>query len=641
MHIKQKFKKTYKKFRQTRLYTKISIIAGILMLAICLGVFLQTKTVHFSYASQESCTRQLTILPDYSRLSDDNAGFEPRFSDTLSVGNFKMLSFKTCFPAKKVPKEGQKLLNIAPFGSWFGSKTYNLNIPSLPTVSKADPLFQPLPTKRSLVIGLSDSDQVFDYQISANDKTAKCAVSDYNLSCDVQSLGLLSDKVYDIKVSRSFDGKDVDMLVDQSIRTVSATKIVSSSVRQNQVIFEKPKKFTVTFDKKISDIETTLEKIDTNRRTKIKIDQTTDGKIATVIPTQELERDKSYELTVASLVSSDGGGLDVPYVIKFKLSSGPGISSISAGSISSPLTQTITLTLDQAPKAGQDVSDFVTAKGFANSVSSVGNKIYISYANAPLCTDLTVSIKPGLVSSYGIVQTKPWSFTTRTVCYTTSVIGYSRQGRPIMAYYFGSGSQVVLYVGSIHGNEYSTKYLLDEWIDELETNANNIPDNRKLVVVPLLNPDGLARSSRYNAGGVDLNRNFPTEDWQKNVYSPSNQLITGGGGSTSLSEPESKAIANLSTQLRPILTMSFHGSAGYAIANQAAGSAALAAKYAQMTGYNNMTGVSGAFSYPITGTYDDWLREKYGLKSILIELSSNTYSEFSRNKAALWAMAET
>jgi predicted deacylase len=199
---------------------------------------------------------------------------------------------------------------------------------------------------------------------------------------------------------------------------------------------------------------------------------------------------------------------------------------------------------------------------------------------------------------------------------------------------------VVLYVGSIHGNEYSTKYLLDEWIDELETNANNIPDNRKLVVVPLLNPDGLARSSRYNAGGIDLNRNFPTEDWQKNVYSPSNQLITGGGGSTSLSEPESKAIANLSTQLRPILTMSFHGSAGYAIANQAAGSAALAAKYAQMTGYNNMTGVSGAFSYPITGTYDDWLREKYGLKSILIELSSNTYSEFSRNKAALWEMVK-
>jgi len=37
-----------------------------------------------------------------------------------------------------------------------------------------------------------------------------------------------------------------------------------------------------------------------------------------------------------------------------------------------------------------------------------------------------------------------------------------------------------------------------------------------IVIAPLLNPDGFLASSptRVNANGVDLNRNFPTKDWQ-------------------------------------------------------------------------------------------------------------------------------
>ena len=36
-------------------------------------------------------------------------------------------------------------------------------------------------------------------------------------------------------------------------------------------------------------------------------------------------------------------------------------------------------------------------------------------------------------------------------------------------------------------------------------------------VVPILNPDGLLARSRVNANQVDLNRNFPTRDWEKNA----------------------------------------------------------------------------------------------------------------------------
>lgn len=622
------------------LYMRVLIIAGTLVLAICLVVFLQVKSVKFSYATQESCARQLTILPGYNKLSGSKASFDYKYRDVVGIGNFKIVSFRTCFIAKKAPVPGEKLLNLSPFGAWVGTKTYNLKVPNLPVITKDDSLSHPLATMKPLIIGLSKGDKVFDYQLGTNDKSVKCQSVGSGLSCDVEKLGLLNDKLYTIKISRSFNGSIVDTLITKTIKTINATNVVDSSVKQNQVVYNKPKEVTISFDKPVTGVETTLEEVSGDKRTKLKTGQLIKDKTVTLTLGSDLGRDKSYELTVSRLVAVDGSGLNTPYILKFKTSNGPGIASVSAGSIGSPLTQTIVVTFDQPLKSGQNVANYITTSGIQSSVWVEKDKLYVSYKNAPLCTSLNISIKPGLISNYDIVQDKAWSFTTRTICHTTSVIGYSRQGRPIIAYYFGGGSQTVLYIGSIHGNEYSTKYLMDAWIDELESNAGSIPAGRRIVVVPLLNPDGAANSSRYNAAGVDLNRNFPTADWQKDIYSTTNQPVPGGGGATPLSEPESVAIANLSSSLQPILTMSFHGAAGYAIANLATGSEALAAKYSQMTGYRNMTGVTGAFSYPITGTYDDWLREGYGLKSVLIELSSNTYSEFSRNKAALWAMAK-
>jgi predicted deacylase len=182
---------------------------------------------------------------------------------------------------------------------------------------------------------------------------------------------------------------------------------------------------------------------------------------------------------------------------------------------------------------------------------------------------------------------------------------------------------------------------MEAWINELEANARKIPEGRQIVVIPTLNPDGVAANSRYNSAGIDLNRNFQTADWVTDITTPSNQPLPGGGGPSPLSEPESQAIANFTLQIMPRLTMSFHSSASYAIGNQGGDSAALASTYSSMTGYRNMTGNSGAFSYPITGTYDDWIRERCGLASVLVELSSSYSSEFSRNKAALWAMARS
>lgn len=72
-------------------------------------------------------------------------------------------------------------------------------------------------------------------------------------------------------------------------------------------------------------------------------------------------------------------------------------------------------------------------------------------------------------------------------------------------------------------------------------NSLNIPDVLNLWVIPTANPDGLAVAARGNARGVDLNRNFATDDWR----------IVGQGsekysGEAAASEVETRALQHFS-----------------------------------------------------------------------------------------------
>lgn len=72
----------------------------------------------------------------------------------------------------------------------------------------------------------------------------------------------------------------------------------------------------------------------------------------------------------------------------------------------------------------------------------------------------------------------------------------------------------VLLIGGIHGDEYSAVSIVFKWIQTLRRNHSGVFQWR---IAPLSNPDGLLRSKsqRQNHAGVDLNRNFPTPNWEK------------------------------------------------------------------------------------------------------------------------------
>jgi hypothetical protein len=108
-------------------------------------------------------------------------------------------------------------------------------------------------------------------------------------------------------------------------------------------------------------------------------------------------------------------------------------------------------------------------------------------------------------------------------------IGYSVNGRLLLMAKISDHVEEdepepeFMYSSTIHGDETGGFILMLRWIDYLlshygsDTLATQLVDSLELWVCPLANPDGtyhggdksVSGSVRYNANGVDLNRNFP------------------------------------------------------------------------------------------------------------------------------------
>ena len=111
------------------------------------------------------------------------------------------------------------------------------------------------------------------------------------------------------------------------------------------------------------------------------------------------------------------------------------------------------------------------------------------------------------------------------------IVGLSVQGRPIECQVFGGGPDVVLILATIHGDEGAGTPLVGRLSDYL-TRHRNVLDGRRVVLMPVANPDGCAHHTRHNVNGIDLNRNFPAPNFTR----------TDRHGPAPLSEPESRAV---------------------------------------------------------------------------------------------------
>lgn len=253
-----------------------------------------------------------------------------------------------------------------------------------------------------------------------------------------------------------------------------------------------------------------------------------------------------------------------------------------------------------------------------------------------------------------------------SICQRISV-GQSTQGRNLWAVCITDNVGVeedepeFRYISSIHGNETIGVEMCLLLIDYLTDNygadprVTNLVDSVEIWIMPLMNPDGFVAGTRYNARGVDLNRNFPCP------YTSPNNTTDGR-------EVETAAVMNWAFGRAFTLSANFHSGAlvvNYPFDANATGQPVytptpddamfvyVSEQYSVHNPpmWNNPAfphGVTnGADWYVIYGGLQDWSYVYNGCNDVTIELANNTPPAaqipvwWSNNRESMLAYIET
>ena len=176
----------------------------------------------------------------------------------------------------------------------------------------------------------------------------------------------------------------------------------------------------------------------------------------------------------------------------------------------------------------------------------------------------------------------------------------------------GSGDQVALVViGGIYGDEVNTGALVRSLMAKYVSAPELVSHRFTLYFLPTMNPDGWADGTRSNANNIDLNRNWPTDDWQADT-------ARGNGGVAPGSAPEVQAVSRwlldvVKLAVQEVWLLSYHSTytpggsvrPGYTVYDTPGPQAdQLAQRVAQLSGYAYLPIWSS--EHPRTGELIHW-----------------------------------
>lgn len=441
-------------------------------------------------------------------------------------------------------------------------------------------------------------------------------------------------KEYLIDLRFNAEGLSSTDLFGGKFLVVKPLKIVKTSPKQQVQNASKNDAITLKFNKSLKEVYLgSLIKIKPFQEVKYEL---VDEKTVKISAKPKFVTATEYKVVIDKKIEAkDGASLEKNYILKFKTAGPVTVVGSSPNGWGVSLASIMSVTFDQKVDKKSAEASFSSSPNLGGYFTWSGNTMtFVPNNTLALFKNYSFDLAKGIIGPGGEPSNKVFSTNFTTTSERQSRIGTSVKGRAITAYYFGVGAKKILLAGSLHGTESNTKGLLLGWVSFLRANQQLIPKDRTFIVVPSVNPDGVAAQDRFNARGVDLNRNYGTSTWQKTTYW-NGGAIKNGGGSVPFSEPETKALRNLINKESPKITISYHSAAGVVISDGP--SNALRNWYASKTGYTNIAGATNyddVFSYDVTGSLEEWLGEK-GKVVIVVELASAYNSEYLRNLPAL------
>ncbi len=147
---------------------------------------------------------------------------------------------------------------------------------------------------------------------------------------------------------------------------------------------------------------------------------------------------------------------------------------------------------------------------------------------------------------------------------------YSVTGNPLLYQEFGfednnANVPVNLVLCGVHGDEPTGIYQCFHLVRDIIFDNPQAAGKFKLVVAPIINPDGFFMNTRVNVNGVDINRNLPTKDWKRKAHKlwAKKKDPRRYPGKNSGSEVETKMQEFLIDKYRPDKILSFHAPLGF------------------------------------------------------------------------------
>ncbi len=167
---------------------------------------------------------------------------------------------------------------------------------------------------------------------------------------------------------------------------------------------------------------------------------------------------------------------------------------------------------DDASRPAQTLSQPETLTEAAPPISSPGPSASIAKPDPKVVDNCFESLRalPGQTDENAL----------RTACEKVRVLNecQAASGEPIFHYDRPAKittqnplTRRILTLSLVHGDEGPSGSVARLWMERLEA----IEPRNHWRVVPILNPDGLRAKTRTNGRGVDINRNFPTSDWEE------------------------------------------------------------------------------------------------------------------------------
>ena len=177
----------------------------------------------------------------------------------------------------------------------------------------------------------------------------------------------------------------------------------------------------------------------------------------------------------------------------------------------------------------------------SNPLATETTVVETAVSTNPATPPPTATLAPTNLPPTSTATSEPPTVTpTPTPVIASIIIGQSVRGSDLTVTQIGSGLHRYIFIGAIRGGESKTSSLVQLMADHFQANPTLVPASASFYFLPALSLDS---GKRYNANGVDLNRNWDTPTWVADAPQPTGR-VAGSGGSRPFSEPETAALGN-------------------------------------------------------------------------------------------------